>query len=102
MKLIALPAFSDNCIRMSHDGRQAVRVDSGDSAPVPAACAARHPTLAAILVILPHADPVGGNCALRPHLHAPKRDRIPPPFVARGQQPTRRRAGGLAAMKSDF
>ena len=85
MNLIALPAFSDNYIWMFHDGRQAVVVDPGESAPVLAALAANHLTLAAILVTHHHADHVGGVDALRPHLHGPvygpKRERIPSPYV---------------------
>ena len=49
MKLIALPAFSNNDIWMFHDGHQAIDVDPGDAAPVPTALAASHLTLAAIL-----------------------------------------------------
>ena len=49
MKLIALPAFSNNDIWMFHDCHQAIDVDPGDAAPVPTALAASHLTLAAIL-----------------------------------------------------
>ena len=90
MNLIALPAFSDNCFWMFHDGRQATVVDPGESAPVLAPLAASHLTLAAILggsllVAHHHADHVGGVDALRPHLHGPvdgpKHERIPAPSV---------------------
>jgi hydroxyacylglutathione hydrolase len=85
MKLIALPAFTDNYIWMLHDGRQAVVVDPGESAPVLAALDAQRLVLAAILVTHHHADHVGGVDALRPRLqgsvYGPRRERIPQPCV---------------------
>ena len=48
MKLVALPAFSDNYIWMLHDGQQALVVDPGDAAPVLQALDAQGLTLAAI------------------------------------------------------
>ena len=70
---------------MLHDGRSAVVVDPGESAPVVAALDAHRLTLAAILVTHHHADHVGGIDALRPRLHgpvyAPHRERIPQPNV---------------------
>ena len=84
MNLIALPAFTDNYIWMLHDGRQAVVVDPGESAPVVAALDAQQLTLAAILVTHHHGDHVGGVDALRSRLHGPvygpKRERIPQPY----------------------
>lgn len=86
MNLIALPAFTDNYIWMLHDGRQAVVVDPGESAPVIAALDAHQLALAAILVTHHHADHVGGIEALRPRLqgsvYGPQRERIPQPCVA--------------------
>jgi len=86
MKLIALPAFSDNYIWMLHDGQHAVVVDPGDAAPVIAALDAQQLVLAAILVTHHHADHVGGVDALRSRLqgrvYGPQRERIPEPFVA--------------------
>ena len=84
MNLIALPAFTDNYIWMLHDGRQAVVVDPGESAPVVAALDAQQLTLAAILVTHHHGDHVGGVDALRTRLrgpvYGPKRERIPQPY----------------------
>ena len=86
MKLIALPAFTDNYIWMFHDGQQAVVVDPGESAPVMAALDAAQLVLAAILVTHHHGDHVGGIEALRPRLtgpvYGPRRERIPAPYVA--------------------
>jgi hydroxyacylglutathione hydrolase len=86
MKLIALPAFTDNYIWMFHDGQRAVVVDPGESAPVIEALNAHQLVLAAILVTHHHADHVGGVDALRPMLHGPVygplRERIPEPFVS--------------------
>ncbi len=88
MNLIALPAFTDNYIWMLHDGRQAVVVDPGESAPVVAALEAHRLTLAAILVTHHHGDHVGGVDALRARLqgpvYGPQRERMPQPCVPLG------------------
>ena len=85
MNLLALPAFNDNYIWMLHDGRTAIAVDPGDSAPVIAALAANGLTLAGILVTHHHADHGGGVDALRPLfkgvVHGPAREQIPKPYV---------------------
>ena len=88
MNLIALPAFTDNYFWMFHDGRQAVAVDPGDSAPVLGALTANQLVPAAILVTHrhdDHVDGVDGVDALRPNLHrpvyGPKRATIPRPCV---------------------
>jgi len=52
MNLLALPAFTDNCIRMLHDGKPVIAVDRGESAPVVEPCDAPRPVLAPILVTL--------------------------------------------------
>jgi hydroxyacylglutathione hydrolase len=85
MNLIALPAFTDNYIWMLHDGRSAIVVDPGDSAPVITALASRHLTLAGILVTHHHGDHVGGLDGLRPLLQGPvfgpANEDIPQPFI---------------------
>ena len=85
MKLIALPAFTDNYIWMLHDDRQAIVVDPGDAAPVAAALDAQGLALAAILVTHHHPDHVGGVAALRPRLqgpvYGPAREANPQPFT---------------------
>ena len=71
MKLIALPAFSDNYIWLLHNDRQALVVDPGDSAPV-MAWLHDHPSvqLDLILVTHHHADHVGGLPDLVTHTGA--------------------------------
>ena len=85
MKLLALPAFADNYIWMLHDGRQALVVDPGESAPVEQALDAHGLRLSAILVTHHHGDHVGGVDALRPRLQGPvwgpAREKIPTPFT---------------------
>ena len=84
MKLVALPAFSDNYIWLLHDGRQAVVVDPGDAAPVVQALDALGLALAAILVTHHHPDHVDGVAGLRPRLlgkvYGPAHEAIPTPF----------------------
>jgi hydroxyacylglutathione hydrolase len=86
MKLLALPAFADNYIWMLHDGRQALVVDPGESAPVEQALDAHGLRLSAILVTHHHGDHVGGVDALRPRLegpvYGPEREKIPTPFTS--------------------
>lgn len=84
MKLIALPAFSDNYLWLWQQDQQAVVVDPGDASPVLQALADRGLTLAAILVTHHHADHVGGVHALHAATGAeafgPAREDIPAPF----------------------
>jgi hydroxyacylglutathione hydrolase len=55
MNLIALPAFTDNCIWTLHDGVDAIVVDPEDSAPVIESLAKQRLVLAGILVTRHHA-----------------------------------------------
>lgn len=84
MKLIALPAFTDNYIWMLHDGTRAIVVDPGDSTPVVQALASQQLTLAGILVTHHHGDHVGGLEGLRSFLkgpvYGPAREDIPGPY----------------------
>jgi hydroxyacylglutathione hydrolase len=85
MKLIPLPAFSDNYIWMLHDGNEALVVDPGEAAPVLQALEDEGVTLTGILVTHHHADHTGGIDALRERTGAwvagPARETIPAPFT---------------------
>ncbi|GIX25080.1 MULTISPECIES: hydroxyacylglutathione hydrolase [Caldimonas] len=85
MKLLALPAFTDNYIWMLHDGREALVVDPGEAAPVIEALQTHGLRLSGILVTHHHGDHVGGIDALRSVLHGPvygpAREAIPPPYT---------------------
>jgi hydroxyacylglutathione hydrolase len=85
MKLIELPAFSDNYLWLWQQDNQAVVVDPGDAAPVLQALARESLTLAAILVTHHHADHVGGVAELRSatgaQVFGPARENIPEPFT---------------------
>lgn len=65
MKLLPLPAFTDNYIWMLHDGQQALVVDPGDAEPVHKALQELGLRLDAILVTHHHPDHTGGVAALR-------------------------------------
>ncbi len=65
MKLLALPAFTDNYIWMLHNGRHALVIDPGDAAPVQEALRQHGLTLTAILVTHRHPDHVGGLADLQ-------------------------------------
>jgi hydroxyacylglutathione hydrolase len=85
MKLIPLPAFSDNYIWMLHDENEALVVDPGEAAPVFQALEAEGVTLTGILVTHHHPDHTGGVDALRERTGAwvvgPARETIPKPFT---------------------
>lgn len=82
--MLPLPAFTDNYIWMLHDGRQAIVVDPGDSAPVLQALQQLGVQLKAILVTHHHADHVGGVDAVRNAtgavVYGPAREKIPEPL----------------------
>ncbi|MDO9165283.1 MAG: hydroxyacylglutathione hydrolase [Rhodoferax sp.] len=85
MKLIPLPAFSDNYIWMLHDGHQALVVDPGDAQPVLEALQRLSVRLEAILVTHHHPDHTGGVNALREATGAkvfgPAREVMPEPLT---------------------
>lgn len=71
MKLVALPAFTDNYIWMIHNGREALVVDPGDATPVLEALHEHQLSLAAILVTHRHPDHIMGLPALQSHCTGP-------------------------------
>jgi hydroxyacylglutathione hydrolase len=71
MKLVALPAFTDNYIWMLHDGTQALVVDPGSASTVSDALDELQLVLTGILVTHRHADHVGGLSELLPRLKGP-------------------------------
>ena len=85
MKLMALPAFSDNYLWLWQQGPLAVVVDPGDAEPVLQALAAQGLTLTAILVTHHHADHVGGVRQLHEvtgaQVFGPAREDLPTPFT---------------------
>lgn len=89
MKLIPIPAFSDNYIWMLHDGSRAIVVDPGDENPVLKALERDGLQLAAILVTHHHLDHTGGVGALHAATAAPvfgpAREAIPEPFTPLAQ-----------------
>jgi hydroxyacylglutathione hydrolase len=89
MNLIALPAFTDNYFWMLHDGREALVVDPGDSAPVVDALDRLRLALTGILVTHHHADHVDGVSALMTRLngpvHGPRHETLPVAVQPHGQ-----------------
>jgi len=85
MKLIPLPAFTDNYIWMLHNGRNALVVDPGAAEPVMRALEAENVELTDILVTHHHADHTGGVAFLRQATQArvwgPKHEPIPEPLT---------------------
>ena len=92
MKLLPLPAFTDNYIWMLHDGTHAVVVDPGDATPVQHALQSLGLTLQAILVTHHHADHVGGVGVLQQQtgaaVYGPATEKITPQPIGltEGQQ----------------
>lgn len=93
MKLIALPAFTDNYIWLLHNDHHALVVDPGDSAPV-LAWLQQHPgvQLDTILVTHHHADHTGGLPALvahcQPQVVGPAMEKMPVATLAMSQGDT--------------
>lgn len=85
MKLLPLPALSDNYIWLLHNGQQALVVDPGDAQPVLEALQQHGLTLQAILVTHHHGDHTAGIDALRERtgasVYGPARENIPKPLV---------------------
>ncbi len=85
MKLIPLPAFSDNYIWLLHDESHALVVDPGDAQPVLAALQTFNLQLQDILVTHHHPDHTGGVDALRQatgaRVFGPKREVMPQPLT---------------------
>ncbi len=85
MKLVALPAFSDNYIWLLHDGQRALVVDPGQAQPVLDALQRLSLSLEAILVTHHHADHVGGVAGLREAtgaaVYGPAREAMPQPLT---------------------
>ena len=88
MKLIPLPAFTDNYIWMLHDGQFALVVDPGDAQPVFEALQQSGLQLAAILVTHHHPDHTAGVAALRQatgaRVFGPAREIMPEPLTRLG------------------
>jgi len=83
MKLVALPAFTDNYIWMIHNGVDAFVVDPGDATPVLAALQAHGLSLQGILVTHHHPDHVGGLAELKRQRSHELQGRVYGPALAR-------------------
>jgi hydroxyacylglutathione hydrolase len=85
MKLIPLPAFTDNYIWMLHDEHHSMVVDPGEAQPVLEALQHLNVPLEAILVTHHHADHTGGVDALRQatgaQVFGPERETMPEPLT---------------------
>ncbi len=92
MKLIPLPAFTDNYIWMLHDDRAAWVVDPGDAQPVLQALEAHGLRLMGILVTHHHPDHTAGVAQLRDATGAsvfgPQREAMPEPLCRLSQDET--------------
>lgn len=86
MKLIPIPAFSDNYLWLLHDGHNAIVVDPGDAEPVQQFLEINGLHLKTILVTHHHMDHIGGVDALREatgaQVFGPATELIPKPYKA--------------------
>lgn len=89
MKLVALPAFTDNYVWLMHDGCDALVVDPGDAAPVHSALREQGLHLRTILVTHHHADHTAGVQSLidahGPKVYGPARETLPHSFIPVGE-----------------
>lgn len=65
MYLIPIPALTDNCLRLLHDGKRALVVDPGEAGPELRTLQQHALQLEPILVTHPHSDHTEGVDALR-------------------------------------
>ena len=83
MYLIPIPALTDNCLWLLHDGKRALVVDPGDAGPVLRAPEQHALQLESILVTHHHANHAGGVDVLRDAtlaaMHGPATGHIPEP-----------------------
>jgi hydroxyacylglutathione hydrolase len=89
MKLIPLPALTDNYIWMLHDGENALVVDPGVAQPVLEALALEGLKLQGILITHHHGDHTGGVAELRQatgaQVFGPAKEQVPEPLVKLSQ-----------------
>ena len=89
LKIIAIPAFSDNYLWLLHNGKRAVVFDPGDAAPVQRALLELGLPLDAILITHHHTDHIGGVAQLRSQtsakVYGPATEKIPEPYVRLGE-----------------
>lgn len=85
MKLIPIPAFSDNYIWLLHDGHEALVVDPGDASPALEVLRSLSLKLQAILVTHHHPDHTAGVASLREatgaRVFGPAREIMPEPLT---------------------
>ncbi len=84
MKLVALPAFTDNYLWLWHNGQKAIAIDPGQASPVFEALDNLKLSLEAILVTHHHKDHIGGVQELQQKTNArvfgPEHSAIPKPY----------------------